>query len=168
VDCQQSTHSSSIAILWKVAARSMLPFASAGRFMPVDPVLTEKAATIERCVARAREEMQAAADFAADFTRQDAAILNVERACEAAIGLAMRLVAQRGLGAPVARRDAFYLLSRAGLLPLDLATRLARMVGFRNIAVHAYKALDVALVQEIIASGLDDLLLFSSLMLREN
>lgn len=52
----------------------------------VDVVLINKAATIERCVKRAREEY---ADnpviFAANFTRQDAAILNIQRACEAAL-----------------------------------------------------------------------------------
>jgi hypothetical protein len=41
-----------------------------------DDVLVNKAATIERCVKRAREEYERdAAGFAADFTRQDAAIL---------------------------------------------------------------------------------------------
>ena len=44
----------------------------------VDDVLVNKAAIIERCVARAREEYAAAGDhFATDFTRQDAAVLNI-------------------------------------------------------------------------------------------
>ena len=46
-----------------------------------DDVLINKAATIERCVRRAREEYAANPDtFATDFTRQDAAILNIQRA----------------------------------------------------------------------------------------
>lgn len=46
-----------------------------------DDVLINKAATIERCVRRAREEYAANPDtFATDFTRQDAAILNFQRA----------------------------------------------------------------------------------------
>lgn len=53
-----------------------------------DDLLVNKAATIERCVARAREEYDADPEsFAADFTRQDAAILNIQRACEAALGM---------------------------------------------------------------------------------
>ena len=48
----------------------------------VDDLLLNKAATIERCVARARQEYAAAGEhFATDFTRQDAAVLNVQRAC---------------------------------------------------------------------------------------
>lgn len=46
----------------------------------VDDVLANKAATIERCVARAREEYGAdPAGFATNYTRQDAAVLNVQR-----------------------------------------------------------------------------------------
>ena len=44
-----------------------------------DDVLLNKAATIERCVARAREEYNAdPANFATNYTRQDAAILNIQ------------------------------------------------------------------------------------------
>lgn len=54
-----------------------------------DDVLLNKAATIERCVARAREEYaKNPATFAEDLTRQDAAILNIQRACEAALDMA--------------------------------------------------------------------------------
>ncbi len=53
-----------------------------------DDVVLNKAATIERCVRRAREEYAAAgAGFATDLTRQDAAILNIQRACEAALDM---------------------------------------------------------------------------------
>jgi len=47
---------------------------------PLADALAQKAARIERCVARAREELAAASDFRDDQTRQDAAILNVQRA----------------------------------------------------------------------------------------
>ena len=58
-----------------------------------DDVLLNKAATIERCVARVREEYAAAgAHFATDFTRQDAAVLNIQRACEAALDMGQHLI----------------------------------------------------------------------------
>ncbi len=65
----------------------------------VDDVVLNKVATIERCVTRAREEHQAAGEsFATDHSRQDAAILNVQRACEAALDLGMhpRIATQTG------------------------------------------------------------------------
>jgi hypothetical protein len=49
-----------------------------------------KIASIQRSVLRAREEFAAAGrDFGRDLTRQDAAMLNVLRACESAIDLAV-------------------------------------------------------------------------------
>lgn len=58
-----------------------------------DDVLPNKAATIERCMGRAREEYAAAGDaFLTNFTRQDAAVLNVQRACEAALDMGHHLI----------------------------------------------------------------------------
>lgn len=132
-----------------------------------DDVLIAKAAIIGRCVRRAREERAAAgAGFATDFTRQDAAILNIERACEAAIDMAFRLARTKGLGAPAASREAIDALVAAGLAPMDLAARLKRMVGFRNIATHRYDELDLAVVEAVIATGLADLEAFAALALR--
>lgn len=37
-----------------------------------DDVIVGKAQVVERCVARARAELQASANFAVDYTRQDA------------------------------------------------------------------------------------------------
>jgi uncharacterized protein YutE (UPF0331/DUF86 family) len=51
----------------------------------------------------------------------------------------MQLVRAQGLGLPQQGRDAFLLLARDGGLPADLADRLVRMVGFRNLAVHDYQ-----------------------------
>src|SRR5256885_16757196 len=59
----------------------------------MDDVVLNKAATIERCVRRIREE-HAGDDrrLIEDITRQDSIVLNLQRACEAAIDLAMHLV----------------------------------------------------------------------------
>ena len=58
-----------------------------------DDVLLNKAATIERCVARVREEYESdPPSFANNYTRQDAAILNMQRACEAALDMGQHLV----------------------------------------------------------------------------
>ncbi len=129
----------------------------------MDDVILNKAAVIERCVRRVREEHAAlAGDLASDITRQDALILNLLRACEAAIDLAMHLVRRDKLGIPQQTRDAFELLEGSGGLSAELASALKRMIGFRNIAVHDYTALNLAIVDAIVRSGLDDLLAFSA------
>ena len=69
---------------------------------------------------------------------QESPLLNVQRACQSAIDLAVHLVLQSILGMPADSRDAFLRLEWAGLLDPDLATRVRGMVGFRNIVLGRY------------------------------
>ena len=132
-----------------------------------DDVILNKAASIERCLQRILEEYaQDNQNLVANQTKQDAIILNLQRACETAIDLAMYVVNQRRLGAPQESRDAFILLQTGGILPADLATRMQRMVGFRNIAVHEYTRLNLEVVQAIITKQLDDFRAFSSTVVK--
>lgn len=131
-----------------------------------DDVLLNKAAAIERCVGRAREEYaKAPATFASDFTRQDAAILNIQRACEAALDMGHYLIRQRRLGLPQSARDVFDILAGAKVISSTLADRLKRMVGFRNIAVHEYQKLQLAITVNIIEHHLDEFLQYSEAVL---
>lgn len=134
-----------------------------------DDVLINKAATIERCVARAREEyFSDPASFASNFTRQDAAILNIQRACEAALDMGQHLIRRECLGVPQSARDVFALLAQAGRIELALAQGLQRMVGFRNIAVHDYKALQLPITVAIIEKHLDEFLQYSKALLQRD
>lgn len=127
-----------------------------------DDVLLDKAAIIERCVARAREEYAAdPASFERDVTRQDAAVLNVQRACEAALDMGHYLIRRERLGLPQGARDVFTLLARGGWVEQDVEDSLRRMVGFRNIAVHEYQKLLLPIVVAVITEDLDDLLSFA-------
>jgi uncharacterized protein YutE (UPF0331/DUF86 family) len=132
-----------------------------------DDVILNKAASIERCLQRILEEYAGDnRNLAANQTKQDAIILNLQRACETAIDLAMYVVNQRRLGTPQESRDAFALLQTAGILPADLATRMQRMVGFRNVAIHEYARLNLDVVQAIITKQLDDFRTFSSTIVK--
>ncbi|MBP8923342.1 MAG: DUF86 domain-containing protein [Thauera sp.] len=132
----------------------------------VDDVLLNKAATIERCVARARQEYAAAGEhFATDFTRQDAAVLNVQRACEAALDIGHHIVRRERLGLPQSARDVFDMLSAAGWVELALADAMKRMVGFRNIAVHDYQELLLPITVSVITEHLDEFLRFTAAIL---
>jgi uncharacterized protein YutE (UPF0331/DUF86 family) len=133
----------------------------------VDDVLINKAASIERCVRRAREEYDKDADtFSTDFTRQDAAILNIQRACEAALDMGQHLVRRDKLGVPQSARDVFTLLAQAGWIEPALADDLKRMVGFRNIAVHDYQAMQLPITVRIITFHLDEFLRYSQALLK--
>ena len=120
-----------------------------------------KIVNIQRCVRRAREEYETnKAGFKSDYTHQDAAILNVLRACESAIGLANHVVRAKQWGIPAASADAFDRLAEEGAIDAALAERLRRMAAFRNIAIHQYTDLDLDIVVAVLDETLDDLIAF--------
>jgi len=131
----------------------------------VDDVVFNKVAIIERCIRRIQEEYQGNFLNLKNYTKQDSIILNIQRACEASIDLAMHLVASKGLGIPQSSRDAFDFLHQAGIIDGQLALKLKAMVGFRNIAVHNYQTVNLEIVQGIIEKNLADLLKFGKLVL---
>lgn len=112
--------------------------------------------------ARVAEEFEGDPKNLANITKQDAILLNLQRACESAIDGAMRLVrVHAALGVPQESRHAFDLLVRANQLEADLAERMKRMVGFGNIAVHDYERLNLAIVEAILTRHLPDLAAFA-------
>ena len=126
--------------------------------MPTPPpsdVLLNKAAIIERCIRRIGEEYAAAPQLESP-THTDALVLNIERACQAAIDMAMHLVSQKHLGIPQNSSEAFDLLNKAGVIQPDLCGSLRAMTGFRNVAIHEYQELDREILHYIAQEGFRD------------
>jgi len=126
----------------------------------IDDVKYNKLNTIERCLKRIDEEYQNSHErYHSSFTIQDSIILNLQRACEASIDLAMHLIASQKLGIPQTSRDAFKILEDNDLMSSSLSKQLQSMVGFRNIAVHDYQELQAPIVLAILdkhLSSFDD------------
>lgn len=132
-----------------------------------DDVILNKTSIIERCLRRVQEEYDDDPDnLHDDITKQDAIILNLQRACQAAIDLAMHLVREHELGMPQESREAFALLEEEGHLDPALSRRLMRMVGFRNVAVHEYQNLNLDIVQSIVEEHLSDFAQFTERVLK--
>lgn len=119
-------------------------------------VILNKIAIIERCLIRVKEVYNADAANLKDYTKQDSIILNIQRVCEAAIDLAMHIISTEKLGLPQTSRDAFDMLEMHHIISQSIASRLKAMVGFINIAVHDYRALNLDIMKSIIVKHLDD------------
>lgn len=133
----------------------------------VDDVLTNKVAAIERSLDRIEEEYSGdLRNLYDNITRQDSIVLNLQRACQSAIDLAMHVVQIHGLGVPQESRDAFAFLVDEGLLDQELGDRMMRMVGFRDIAVHEYQRINLDVVKSILDNRLDDFRSFASVVLQ--
>jgi uncharacterized protein YutE (UPF0331/DUF86 family) len=124
----------------------------------MNDIVVNKIQSIQRCVERARAEYAADPErFDADYTRQDAALLNILRACEQAIDLANHVIKSRKMGIPTSSAESFELLRQKSVIDPALCERLTKMVHFRNTVIHQYQRMDLDIVKLVVVSGLDDL-----------
>jgi uncharacterized protein YutE (UPF0331/DUF86 family) len=121
-----------------------------------DEVLTSKAATIERCCKRAREEYEKdPTTFVGDITRQDAATLNVIRAWEATVEMGDYVLGMARLGLASDEREVISMLAEHGFIDPAVAEDLKRTGEFCRSEWDYQNAPLPALVT-IIKRGLDD------------
>jgi uncharacterized protein YutE (UPF0331/DUF86 family) len=128
-------------------------------------VILNKISIIERCIKRIHEEYENNPKNLENYTKQDSIILNLQRACEASIDLAMHIVAEKKLGLPQNSRDAFSLLEENGMIPSSLSYKMKAMVGFRNIAVHDYQEINLIILQKILDHHSVDFMQFTKTIL---
>jgi len=132
----------------------------------MDDIIINKTQSIERCLKRIHEEFQAAGDsFYENYTRQDAAILNLTRACEQTIDLANHIVKIKKLGIPSSSRESFKILADNKIISTTLAENLMKMTGFRNTVIDMYQEIDIQIVITIIKKHLSHFTDFTHLLL---
>lgn len=122
----------------------------------VEDIFYNKIEIIERCLKRVREVYNQDPDNLKDYTKQDSMVLNIQRAVEATIDIAMYIVSAKKLGIPKNSRDAFEVLAHNEIINHDVLEKLKNMIGFRNIAVHNYQKLNLEILQKIIENNLED------------
>ncbi len=81
----------------------------------------------------------------------------LQLAIQAALDVASHIVSDERLGEPQTNRELFTLLERSGWIDSGLADRLRGMAGFRNILVHGYAGVDLAVVEDVVRHHLADL-----------
>ena len=128
-------------------------------------VVLNKFETIEKCINRINEEYENNPQNLEDYRRMDMIVLNLQRAYEAVLDLAMYVVSNRKLGLPQNKREAFKLLENDKIIDAQMSKNMQGMVGFRNIAVHDNKEIDEKILQDVIENHLNDLLEFARTIL---
>jgi len=132
----------------------------------MNDVVINKIQSIQRCIERARDIYGSHAEsFLEDYDAQDAAVLNIIRACDLSIDLANHLVKIYKMGIPTDSSESFELLYRKKVIPVDMLQTLKNMVGFRNISVHEYKRIDYNIVISVIRKDLDGLIRFTEVIM---
>lgn len=129
-----------------------------------DPeLLAKKISFIETCVAELRR-MARPEEMEEDIREERFIEHTLQLAIQAAQDVASHIVSDERLGEPRTNRELFDLLVRAGWITAAEAAPLGNMVGFRNILVHGYGDVDLAVVRDVLENHLDDLLRFASIV----
>ena len=130
----------------------------------MNDVILNKKVSIERCLQQIDRyyHMETGLSFADDHLRQDAVAMNLQRIAELTIDIANHLIKVRKLGLPRDSRESFSLLEQAGLIDTEMMRKLQGMVGFRNILVHEYQKMDMAIMVKVIEHHSRDLLVFAT------
>ncbi|MZQ75499.1 MAG: DUF86 domain-containing protein [Peptoclostridium sp.] len=119
-------------------------------------VLYNKMSIVERCISRINEVYEDNSENLKDYTKQDSIILNIQRAIEAIIDIAMYVVSEKKLGIPQNSRDAFETLAENGIIDEGILKKIKGMIGFRNIAVHNYQKLNLEILEKVIENNVSD------------
>jgi uncharacterized protein YutE (UPF0331/DUF86 family) len=128
-------------------------------------VVLRKSEAIEHHTSRLR----AKCPLRAEALDRDENLLNdvcfdLLQSIQACIDLAVHACSHEALGVPETPAFAFGLLARNSIITTQLADRLSRAAGLRNILVHRYTDLATSKLAEAVNTGLAELDDFSAIL----
>ena len=120
-------------------------------------VIHQKLESLRRCLARIRsKEPISLGLLQKDYDLQDIVSLNLTRAVQMTVDIGAHMVSAQMQAAPATMGETFDQLGRMGVISEELALQLKKSVGFRNVAVHNYNAVNWAIVFSILQGHLQD------------
>jgi uncharacterized protein YutE (UPF0331/DUF86 family) len=120
-------------------------------------VIQRKLESLRRHVARIQSKQPfSLAKLEMDEDLQDIIAQNLTQAVQVSVDIGMHILAQADATMPETMAEVFGSLGRIGIIPLPLAESMAGAVGFRNIAVHTYEAVNWKIVYAICQDRLSD------------
>src|SRR5213594_763746 len=120
-------------------------------------LISDKLESLRRCVQRIQNKCPGTPEeLMEDPDLQDIISLNLTRAVQLCVDIAVHILADLEVQPPDTMGCAFDTLASAEIISADMAGRLKKAVGFRNIAIHNYEAIDWAIVHSIAVTRLGD------------
>ena len=127
-------------------------------------LILEKIESLRRCVQRVEDKRgDSVENLERDWDRQNIVMVNLTRAVQLCVDIAAHL--EHDGAPPDTMVEGFDRLHEMGVLSATLAQRLQGAVGFRNVAVHAYRSVDWQIVHSITHERLDDFRRFARAVL---
>ena len=120
-------------------------------------VIDQKLESLRRCLMRIESKLPIDLNkLESDFDLQDIVSLNLSRAVQMTVDIGAHIISASSSPKPETMGQTFDLLAQLDVLSPELATRLKKSVGFRNIAVHNYDAINWLIVHSILSERLGD------------
>ena len=131
-------------------------------------IIEQKLESLRRCLQRIQEKCPSSAEaLANDFDLQDIVALNLTRAIQLCVDIGAHLIAGEDIPPPATMGQTFDALAKLEVINTELAIRLKKAVGFRNIAVHNYDAINWEIVHAIATHRLEDFNKFAQAVSRK-
>ena len=120
-------------------------------------VIENKLESLRRCLQRVEERCPDSVDaLIKDIDAQDVLTLNLSRAVQLCVDIALHILSARNHTLPQTMAGAFTALAEEGVIDTGLAEKMRKAVGFRNIAIHEYEAINWAIVFAIARKNMED------------
>lgn len=120
-------------------------------------VINSKLDLLQRCLARIEARCPVLLeDLLTDLDAQDVVVLNLSRAVQISVDMALMVLAAKQAPSPDTMGKAFEALAQLNIISEALSMRLRKAVGFRNLAVHSYDAIRWEIVFAIAREHLND------------
>ena len=129
-------------------------------------IVEQKLESLRRCIERIQGKQPLSAnDLETDIDKQDIISLNLSRAVQLTVDIGVHIISGLSSQVPDTMGQTFEVLADKHVIPKELATRLKKSVGFRNIAVHNYDAINWEIVHSIVQLHLRDFSEFAKAIL---
>lgn len=129
-------------------------------------IIQRKLDSLRRCLERIQSRCpETVAELEASLDLQDILVLNINRAVQLCVDIALQVLVQGGQPAPDTMADTFQQLARQRWLDQALADRLVSAVGFRNLAVHDYAKIRWEIVHAIASQHRQDFQAFATIIM---
>ena len=120
-------------------------------------ILEKKVDSILRCLNRIDGRIpDSEYEFLRDFDAQDVVILNLTRAVQVSVDIATHILSTTNQPVPSTMAEAFISLERINIISAEIADKMKRSVGYRNVAVHNYDDIDLSITYDIANNHLGD------------
>lgn len=128
-------------------------------------VIINKYNIIERCIKRIKEIYQNNPANLQNYDKQEAIMLNLQRACQAGMDIGRYIISVSNLENPQFKKDTFEILAENKIITEKIEKQMKYMSDIRNKIIYEYQEIDLKIIQSIIENNLTDLQEFAREMI---